>query len=160
MRTHQPYGQCLWKFNLQIISLIHCNDAPVNIFDCKKFTVLRYTTNLSITKKYVSYLTPLYNGKGVWQTGHVFQDWHFTSSGILRYLMVLPRMKHSGIFQNLSPSWDKREHNNSSQYQLHIGERFQFVKHLKNQVQCIKVQWSEQPSDFSSSCHTASCFEV
>ena len=53
--------------------------------------------------------------------------------------MVLPRMKHSGIFQNLSPSWHKREHNNSSQYQLHIGERLHFVKHLKNQVQCIKV---------------------
>ncbi len=28
-----------------------------------------------------------------------------TSSGILKYLMVLPLMKHSGIFQNLSPSY-------------------------------------------------------
>lgn len=29
-----------------------------------------------------------------------------TSSGILKYLMVLPRMQHSGILQNLSPSLD------------------------------------------------------
>ena len=29
MRTHQPRDQCL-----RIISLIHCNGASVNIFDC------------------------------------------------------------------------------------------------------------------------------
>ena len=29
----------------------------------------------------------------------------YTSSGILRYLIMLPRMKHSGILQNLSPSY-------------------------------------------------------
>ena len=29
----------------------------------------------------------------------------YTSSGILRYLIILPRMKHSGILQNLSPSY-------------------------------------------------------
>ena len=36
MNTHQPSGQCLWKFNLLIILLIQCNDASLNIFnhDC------------------------------------------------------------------------------------------------------------------------------
>ena len=36
---HQPLAQCLRKFYLRIISLIHCNGEAVNILDCENFRV-------------------------------------------------------------------------------------------------------------------------
>lgn len=40
---HQPSGQRLQKINPQIISLMHCNGASANIFDCENFPSYAYS---------------------------------------------------------------------------------------------------------------------